>query len=373
MPDAQLLTTTVALTTWLNQHQDAAILALDTEFHRTTSYFPELCLFQIAAGEQPEQIAVIDALAEGIDLRPLWAFLEHSSAVKVWHAPHQDIQIIVRLSGFIPTPMVDTQTAIALCGGRSGMGYENLIHDMLGIKLDKGPQFSDWRRRPLSPQQWRYAADDVRYLWRAWAILAKKLDANGRRTWLDEDMTALSDPQSYLPNPQTAWRRLNISKLKPSAQHRAARLAAWREDQAVARNIPRGHLFSDENLIDWASKPPRHTDTLGRFLNAIDAPLVWALCNENVDSTPLITSPALLPRNQQRLADFLKLALALYADAEGIDSSMFMTSRDIDALVRHNLNTDVIDSPWRRRLLAIIINKNTTIIQLSGTTVTLQD
>jgi ribonuclease D len=373
MPDAQLLTTTDTLITWLDQHQNATILALDTEFHRTTSYFPELCLFQIAAGEQAEQIAVVDVLAEGIELQPLWAFLQQSPALKVWHAPRQDIEIIVRLAGFVPTPMVDTQVAIALCGGRSGMGYDILINDLLGIKLDKSPQFSDWRRRPLSPRQWRYAADDVRYLWRAWVILAEKLHNNKRRAWLDDEMNALSHRQIYLPEPNAAWQRLNIGKLKPRAQHRAARLACWREKEAIIRNIPRGHIFSDDYLIDWATRPPRNEDSLKPFLKDADASSVLALCNDDVSITALFTPPAPLTRNQQRLADFLKLALALHADAEGIDATLLMTNRDIDSLVRHDLNIDIVQTSWRRHLLDKIINKNKNIIQLEGTTVTLKD
>lgn len=236
-------------------------LALDTEFYREKTYFPQLCLVQIATADMT---ACIDPLALP-DLIPLQSLLGDRQTVKVFHAAAQDIEALLQHLAAAPFPLFDTQIAAALLGYGDQPGYARLVRDLLGVKLDKSQTRTDWARRPLLPAQLAYAADDVRYLGPIYQRLTHQLKAKGRLDWLTEDFASLADSLAYRPNPETAWQRIRgIHTLHPRQLAILRGLAAWRENLAVERNQPRKHLASDEGLLALVRQPPSTLKQLQR-------------------------------------------------------------------------------------------------------------
>jgi ribonuclease D len=236
-----------------------ARIAVDTEFLRERTYLAELALIQIAHGEA---IELIDPLA-GADLGPLVALLRDPARPKVLHAARQDIEVLLPLTGTPVAPVIDTQLAAALLGHPAQIGYADLVARELGVTLEKGHARTDWTRRPLSPAQLLYAADDVRWLLPLAARLEERLAAEQRLAWLHEDCAALANPALYAVDPAQAWRRLKaVDSLAPREQARVRALAAWRERAALARDLPRGWLLSDEALRTIARSAPADLDAL---------------------------------------------------------------------------------------------------------------
>lgn len=352
----QLITDTAALSAALAPLADVPLLALDTEFYRTTTYNAELCLVQLAVGTDDKDCFLIDTRSPDLDAGVLWDFLRRSTAVKLWHSPRQDLEILYQHAGFIPEPLADTQVMAALCGQRSGIGYDKLISGLLGIHLDKGSQFSDWRVRPLSAKQLSYAADDVRYLWQAYSLLRADLERLGRLSWLEEEMTALLDPAQYQTQPETAWQRLNVGKFPAHAQHRIKALAAWREATAQQRNVPRGHVLKDDKLIDIAERPAKNSERLESLIGAPVPATLWdAYSAAATQKTPLLSLPPQLSKKEQRLLDFWKLLLGLKADAAQLDSALLCTSAQLETFVRRG-TWEHLNSRWRQQLLSEMLS-----------------
>ena len=250
-----------ALERTCDQLANQACLAVDTEFVREKTYYPVLCLIQIAS---PQQCVCIDPLAIN-DLSPLAALLLNSDTTKVFHAARQDLEILQLSRGEIPTPVFDTQTAATLLGLGDQLGYANLVKHFLNVQLSKGHARTDWERRPLSNEQLEYAADDVRYLIKMYPLIVQRLSDLGRLDWLDEDFAELTRPQLYQNEPQQQWQRVSgVQKLKGVQLAVLQQLAAWREQQAQQQNKPRKWILSDDILLVLAMQTPNKTEQLER-------------------------------------------------------------------------------------------------------------
>jgi len=257
-----LITDTAALAGFCARQQSANFVAVDTEFMRERTYWPILCLVQVAG---PEEAAAIDALADGIDLAPLLALMADDRVPKVFHAARQDLEIFYKLAGNVPKPLFDTQVAAMVCGFGDSASYERLVAKLAGTALDKSSRFTDWAHRPLTERQIRYALDDVIHLRTVYERLQQKLSANGRAAWFAEEMAELVNPDIYRADPADSWRRF---RLRGRADRRflgvLRELAAWRELAAQQRDLPRGRIMRDEAVLEIAAHTPKTIEALGR-------------------------------------------------------------------------------------------------------------
>jgi ribonuclease D len=352
-----LISTTDALSELVERLSKHPFVAVDTEFMRENSYWPDLCLIQIAS---VDEAAAIDPKAEGIDLQPLLSLLvDNEDVLKVFHAGSQDLEIVYNLTGKMPRALFDTQIAAMALGHGEQVGYSNLIESMLGHSLDKGARFTDWSRRPLDKRQIDYAIADVTHLAKIFPRLLDKLKKTGRGAWLDEEMARLADPSSFAFEAEDAWKRLRLPSRNPAMLGRLKALAAWRETEARTKNIPRGRIVKDDTLVELAAHPPKTQDDLAkvRGLSAgwkspdIGARLMGALR----DSKPL--EPEELPSREPRrpgltkdgalVSDLLKLLLKIRAKEAGVAPKLIARSDDLESLaagVREDLN---ILKGWR--------------------------
>jgi ribonuclease D len=352
-----LITETAALSDLVGRLSQHPFVAVDTEFMRENTYWPDLCLIQIASSEEA---AAIDPKAEGIDLACLLELLvDNEDVLKVFHAGSQDLEIIHNLTGKVPRALFDTQVAAMALGHGEQVGYSNLIESMLGHSLDKGARFTDWGRRPLEKRQIDYAIADVTHLSKIFPRLVEKLKKTGRGAWLDEEMERLADTSSVAFDPADAWKRLRLPTRNPAVLGRLKALAAWRETEARTKNLPRGRIVKDDTLVELAAHPPKTQDDLGRVrglssgwrTNDIGQRLMGAL----KDAAPL--DPDEMPAREPRrpgltkegalVADLLKLLLKIRAKETGVAPRLIARSDDLEALaagVREGLN---ILSGWR--------------------------
>lgn len=317
-------------------------IAIDTEFMRENSYWPDLCLVQIA---DPHEAAAIDPKAQGLDLSPLLELMvENHDVLKVFHAGGQDLEIIFNLTGKTPHPLFDTQIAAMALGLGEQIGYGNLVDAWMGVNLDKGARFTDWARRPLDKRQIDYAIGDVTYLIQIFPKMLDRLRETGRGDWLDHEMERIADPSNYDNRPEDAWQRVRISSRKPEVLGRLKALAAWREREAQDKNIPRGRIVKDETLADLASHPPRCQDDLGKVRglsatwksNDIGARLIQTLAR--AEPLPREEMPSRSPRKPglgkdgALVADLLKLLLKIRAKEIDVASRLIARSDDIEML-----------------------------------------
>ena len=351
-----LITTTAELSALVGRLATHPFVAVDTEFMRENTYWPDLCLIQVAS---PDEAAAIDPKAD-LDLKPLLDLLvSNEDVLKVFHAGGQDLEIIHNLTGKVPYPLFDTQIAAMALGHGEQIGYSNLIESLLGHSLDKGARFTDWGRRPLDKRQIDYAIADVTHLAAIFPKMVQKLRRNGRGAWLDEEMERLADPSSFAFPPEDAWKRLKLPSRNPVVLGRLKGIAAWREREARSKNIPRGRIIKDDTLGELAVHPPKAQEDLGRVRglsagwksNDIGARLIDAI----EASSPL--EPHELPEREPRrpgltkdaalVSDLLKLLLKIRAKESGVAARLIARADDLEALaagVRKNLN---ILSGWR--------------------------
>lgn len=332
-------------------------IAIDTEFMRESTYWPDLCLVQIA---DAQEAAAIDPKAPGLDLSPLLDLLvENEDVLKVFHAGGQDLEIIYNLTGKTPFPLFDTQIAAMALGLGEQIGYGNLVDAWMGVTLDKGARFTDWGRRPLDRRQIDYAIADVTYLIQIFPKMLERLRKTGRGDWLDQEMERLANPGNYENRPEDAWRRVRISSRKPDVLGRLKALAAWREREARDKNIPRGRIVKDETLADLASHPPRAQEDLSKVRglsaswksNDIGGRLMRSL----TESTPL-TRNEMPEREPHRpglgkdgalVADLLKLLLKIRAKEIEVAPRLVARSDDLEMLAAGVRNGLPILEGWR--------------------------
>ncbi|MDP2129508.1 MAG: ribonuclease D [Erythrobacter sp.] len=257
-----LITTTDALTELCERLAKSEFVAVDTEFMRENTYWPELCLVQIGNNEEA---AAVDPMAPGIDLKPLLDLMcDNEDVLKVFHAGGQDVEIIVNLTGKTPHPIFDTQIAMMAISQSEQIGYANLVETWMGLTIDKGARFTDWSRRPLTERQIEYAIGDVTHLATIFPRILKKLIKTGRGLWLNAEMEKLADPSNYITDPAVAWKRIRQTGRNPQVLGRMKSLAGWREAEAQHKNIPRGRIMRDETLADIAGHPPKSQGDLAK-------------------------------------------------------------------------------------------------------------
>jgi ribonuclease D len=257
-----LITENAALARFCAEQKAASFIAVDTEFLRERTYWPILCLVQVAG---PNAAAAIDALAPGIDLTPLLALMADPNVLKVFHAARQDVEIFFNLSSAVPEPLFDTQVAAMVCGFGDAASYETLVGKLAQTSLDKSSRFTDWSHRPLTERQIRYALADVVHLRTVYEKLQQRLASNGRASWFAEEMAGLADPATYRSDPRDAWRRFRLrGRVDPRFFGVLRELAAWRETAARQRNLPRGRIMRDEAVLEIAAHIPKTIEALAR-------------------------------------------------------------------------------------------------------------
>lgn len=330
-------------------------LALDTEFVRERTYYPRLCLIQVAAADR---LALIDPLAIA-DPGALLAPLTDPQRPKLLHAARQDIEALLPLTGTPLAPVFDTQLAAALLGFASQIGYADLVQQLLGVELAKGHARTDWARRPLSPEQLAYAADDVRYLPALAALLDERLAAAGRRGWMEEESAALTDISLYRVLPAEAWRRLKgLERLQPAAQLAIRALARWREERAMERDLPRGWVLPDAALHEIAQSRPRTREDLSRLASVPRATadraggeILKMLSEDSVVADDLIAEDGSRAGPEQlRRLKVLQQRLAALAGELGIQPEVLATRRELVALLRGERELPIL-SGWRRTIV----------------------
>jgi ribonuclease D len=258
-----LITTSGELESLCRRLAQSEFVAVDTEFMRENTYWPELCLLQIA---DEKEAAAIDPMASGIDMSPLLDLLtDNEDVLKVFHAGGQDVEIIYNATGRTPHPIFDTQIAMMAISQSEQIGYSNLVESWLGISVDKGARFTDWSRRPLTDRQIEYAIGDVTHLSAIFPKILNRLMKTGRGEWLDQEMEKLADPENYRSDPAQAWRRVKAAGRNPAVLGRLKALAEWRENEAQGKNIPRGRIVRDETMADIASHPPKAQSDLAKI------------------------------------------------------------------------------------------------------------
>ena len=335
----------------------ADFVAVDTEFMRENTYWPDLCLLQIA---DTEEAAAIDPKAEGLDLKPLLDLLvENHDVLKVFHAGGQDLEIIHNLTGKMPVPLFDTQIAAMALGHGEQIGYSNLVESMLGHSLDKGARFTDWSRRPLDKRQIDYAIADVTHLATLFPKLVGKLRKTARGDWLDEEMERLADPSSFAFPPEDAWKRLKLPSRNPLVLGRLRALAGWRESEARGKNLPRGRIVKDDTLNELAAHPPKSQEDLGKVRglssgwrsNDIGARMMTALAAaEPLEADVLPTRDPKRPgltKDGALVSDLLKLLLKIRSKESGVASKLIARSDDLEALAAGVRSGLPILSGWR--------------------------
>src|SRR3954462_2208022 len=257
----RIVETNEALTAFVEELSHAPYLALDTEFLRDQTYYPRLCLIQVAA---PGIEGIIDPLAHEMDLAPFYALIARPDIVKAMHAARQDIEIFYLQGGILPNPLFDTQIAAMVAGFGDAASYETLARKIAHVEIDKSARFTDWSHRPLSKRQLEYALADVTHLRVIYEWMKAKLEKTGRSAWVAEEVAALQDPNLYKLDPELAWKRLKPRTSNKRFLAILAALAAWREREAQARDIPRGRVLKDEALTEIAAHPPETGEALER-------------------------------------------------------------------------------------------------------------
>ncbi len=337
-----LITDTDTLAALCKRMSTADFVAVDTEFMRENTFWPELCLLQISDGKEA---AAIDPKAPGLDMTPLLDLMvDNEDVLKIFHAGGQDIEIIFNLSGKTPHPLFDTQIASMALSQGEQIGYSNLVDAWLGIHLDKGARFTDWARRPLDKRQIDYAIGDVTHLAEIFPRMLDELRTTGRGVWLDQEMERLGDPSNYSVDPGEAWKRVRISSRKADVLGRLKAIAGWREIEARDKNLPRGRIAKDETLADIASHPPRSQEELGKVRglsaswrgNDIGARLMAAIANS--EPLPRDEMPERDPnrpglgKEGTLVADLLKLLLKIRSREINVASRLLARSDDLELL-----------------------------------------
>lgn len=353
----KLITTTDELAGFCRSLAGAEFITVDTEFMRERTYWPKLCLAQVAG---PDDAAAIDALAEGIDLAPLDELMANPGVLKVFHAARQDVEIFYLRMNKVPQPLFDTQVAAMVCGHGEAASYESLASKLAKAKIDKSSRFTDWSRRPLSERQITYALSDVTHLRVVYEKLKRQLDRTGRFSWIAEEMAVLNDPATYRADPEQAWRRLRPRGASPRLLAILREVAAWRERTAQRIDIPRQRLLRDEQLLEIASHAPKTAEELARtrglgrgFAEGWQGrELLEAI--EKGRKLPDSELPARDRAPEQLRApsavvDLLRTLLRVKAEQAGVAARLVASSEEIDRLAAGKRDVHALDG-WRREI-----------------------
>jgi ribonuclease D len=352
-----LITDSATLANLCVRLSQSPFVTVDTEFMRESTFWPELCLIQVA---NEEEAAAIDPLAPGIDLKPLLDLMtDNEDVLKVFHAGGQDIEIVYNLTGKTPHPLFDTQVAAMALGQGEQIGYSNLVDSWLGVQIDKGARFTDWSRRPLDERQVDYAIGDVTHLSAIFPKMLERLRKTGRGGWLDQEMERLADPANYENDPDLAWKRVRVNSRKADVLGRLKAIARFRELEARGKDLPRGRIIKDETLADLAGHAPKRQADLAKVRglspawahNEIGARLMAAL--EGARPLPDAEMP---PRDDRKpglgkegslVADLLKLLLKIRSRDIDVASKLLARSEELELLAAGQRDGLAMLEGWR--------------------------
>ncbi len=353
----ELITTTNALEAACAALRANDFVAVDTEFMRESTFWPQLCLIQAAGGETE---VLIDPLAEDIDLSPFFELLRDEAVTKVFHACRQDLEIFFHAGGeLIPRPLFDTQIAAMAVGLGDSISYDNLVGAILNRPIDKGSRFTDWSRRPLSNKQAVYALADVTHLRDLYPLLRDKLAERGREAWLAEEMTLLTDPETYRMDPDSAWRRLKLRKMTPKWLAALKAAAAWREREAQTRDMPRNRIMKDDGLYEIAHAAPTEPEQLEGlrgaprgFERSKPAQRLLEIMREAMADpegyAPKVEKSAPPPSNLGPVVEMLKVHLRAAAERAGVAARLIATVPDLEKIAADDEADVAALKGWRR-------------------------
>jgi ribonuclease D len=354
----RLISTTADLAVACQSLAEHPYVAVDTEFLREQTFWPELCLIQMAG---PNDEVIVDPLAAGLDLKPFYELMANEAVVKVFHAGRQDIEIVYAEAGLIPKPIFDSQVAAMVCGFGESVSYVNLVKKVVGKDLDKSSRFTDWSRRPLSEKQLVYAIGDVTHLRDIYKFLKAELEATDRAQWLDQEMAELTAPATYETKPEDAWRRLKLRVKSRKTLAVLMELAAWRERLAQAQDVPRARILRDEALYDIANQMPTETSKLGELRTLSEGfsrsgrakeivDVVKAGLARDMKTVPPLNSAQGLSAEATALVDLLRVLLKASAARNKVAPKLIADTDDLE-LIATEANPDVPAlKGWRREL-----------------------
>jgi ribonuclease D len=352
------------------------VITVDTEFLRETTYYPLLCVIQMAS---PDEAVVIDALADGLDLKPFFELMGNEAVLKVFHAARQDIEIVWHSAQIVPHPVFDTQVAAMVLGYGDSIAYDALVERITGHRPDKTHRFTDWSRRPLSEEQLHYAVSDVTHLREVFTALDKDLKKRGRSDWVSEEMAILTSPKTYDFHPERAWERLKTRVRKPKELAVLMEVAAWREQEAQGRDVPRSRILKDDAIGDIATHAPTSLERLAtlRSLPKGFERSKWGQDIVEAVQRGLARDPQSLPKlekpranaNTSAIVELLKVLLRMTSERHGVASKVIATVDDLELIANDdNAEVEALQG-WRRELfgeaalglkhgrLALAINK----------------
>ncbi len=357
-----LIRDTETLSIFCKPLHETEFITVDTEFMREKTYWPELCLIQVAG---PQSFAAIDPQAEGIDLTPLFELLNNANVTKVFHAARQDLEIFLHLMDEMPKQVFDTQIAAMVCGFGEAVGYDHLIAKLTKVHLDKSPRFTDWSIRPLSERQIKYALADVTHLRNAYEKLLLRLNKENRHSWIAEEMAILTNPATYFTNPRQVYEKIKGRGKNPQSLAILRELAAWREYEAQRRNVPRNRVIRDEALVEISHQKPRSIDTLSktRGLNtkiaqsSIGKQLLIAI-NQGVNvpksDWPKLQAKSTLPKGTGPTTELLKVLLKKVTEETQVAGRLIAKASDIELIAGFGDKADVSAlKGWRRQIFGI--------------------
>ena len=352
-----LITTTQELTEVCARMARHPYVTVDTEFLRETTFWPKLCVVQLATDE--EAVAV-DALAEGLDLAPFFALMGDRAVLKVFHAARQDVEIIWNLARLIPAPLFDTQVAAMVCGYGDQVAYGELAQSIAKVTLDKSSRFTDWTRRPLSDAQIDYAIADVTHLRPIYRFLHAKLERTGRLPWLIDEMATLTSAETYAQEPAKAWERFRHRARKPRDLAVLMEICAWREHEAQSRDVPRSRILKDDVMIEVALAAPKTVDALGN-MRAFPRGMERSKAGSEILAAierGLARDPKTLPRIERErrgngggaTVELLKVLLRQVSERHGVAARMIATIEDLEAIAQNDDADTQTLKGWRRDL-----------------------
>jgi ribonuclease D len=354
-----MIETTAALEDACTRLAQSDFITIDTEFLRETTFWPQLCLIQMAS---PTLEVLVDPLAKGLDLKPFFELMANPGVVKVFHAARQDIEIIHHLGNLVPHPIFDTQVAAMVCGFGDSVSYDQLVQRTTGAHIDKSSRFTDWSRRPLSDKQLEYALADVTHLRDVYAALKAQLESEGRAGWLTEEMAILESAGTYDIHPDDAWLRLKARLRKPSELAILKYVAAWREREARSRDVPRSRVLKDDAIYEIAQQQPKDMEALSRLrtipkgwersasgtaiIEAVNAAL--ALPKSEMPHAP---KPTRSPEGTGAAVELLKVLLKLISDRQGVAAKIIANTDDLEKIAAEGEAAGVAAlHGWRREL-----------------------
>lgn len=351
-----LITETNRLTDACERFSRDSFLAIDTEFMRERTYYPQLCLIQIAG---KDEAVTVDALADEINLNPILDLMANDQIIKVFHACRQDIEIFFNLNRRIPCPVFDTQIGAMVCGYGESVSYDKLVRQITGVQIDKSSRFTDWSHRPLSKQQLNYALSDVTHLRTVYESLLNQLEKNGRINWLNEEFQSVLSPKTYDIPLNQIWKRLKIKNGKPRFLILVRELCAFREKEAQNRNIPRNRVIRDDVLLDIAARSPRSSVDLAK-VRSLSPQFAEGRLGKNILTVvaeafniPESDAPRLEKLNKPKpqkpaLIDLLKVLLKHKSEDNNVAQKLIASTADLEAIAEND-NADVLAlNGWRK-------------------------